>query len=360
VTTTAIRRGPDPVARRPSGHHRAPLVEVLERYQRAGTVPFSCPGHKLGGGADTTLVALLGPRLFAADVWLDTATHDRTLRAAEALTAAAWGADRCLFLGNGSSSGNHAFLLAATVLGMLAHAGTRLAAWLLPARTPAPATDQLDLDPIFDWRDARMDQQAPPPPEPPPDWARVLRRSRYRRRRPVAQWALGALLLVAVGGAMFQAGQAVAPTRPAAATPVLTTHDAGRHAAAPKATRAPAPRSTAAPPRPRVLTLITRNIRSEADPNRVYLSPGKVTAGEASRGKRPEFAVRPGEVLRVRVHNQDRYIHSFTFAKARVNLDAWEGTVSAATFRAPRKPGVYEFYCRYRKVGMSGTLVVRG
>jgi arginine/lysine/ornithine decarboxylase len=113
VTTTAIRRTPKPPARRrPSRHHLAPLVEVLERYQAAGTVPFSCPGHKLGHGADPALVGLLGGRLFAADVWLGTATHDRTLRAAEALAADAWGADRCLFLGNGSSSGNHAFLLA--------------------------------------------------------------------------------------------------------------------------------------------------------------------------------------------------------------------------------------------------------
>jgi arginine/lysine/ornithine decarboxylase len=113
VTTTAIRRTPQPPARRrPFKHHRAPLVEVLERYQAAGTVPFSCPGHKLGHGADPALVGLLGPELFAADVWLGTATHDRTLRDAEALAADAWGADRCLFLGNGSSSGNHAFLLA--------------------------------------------------------------------------------------------------------------------------------------------------------------------------------------------------------------------------------------------------------
>jgi arginine/lysine/ornithine decarboxylase len=113
VTTTAIRHTPEhPARQRPSRHQRAPLVEVLERYQAAGTVPFSCPGHKLGHGADPALVALLGGQLFAADVWLDTATHDRTLRAAEALAADVWGADRCLFLGNGSSSGNHAFLLA--------------------------------------------------------------------------------------------------------------------------------------------------------------------------------------------------------------------------------------------------------
>jgi plastocyanin len=170
-------------------------------------------------------------------------------------------------------------------------------------------------------------------------------------------------VLVAVGAAMFQVGQAVAPTRPAAAQPAVILPDAGHGDAATETTHAPAPAApatTAPPPRPRVLTLVTRNIRSEADPNRVYLVPGQVTAAQAQAGKLPRFTARPGEALRVRVDNQDRYIHSFTFTKARVNLDAWEGTVSAATFRAPKTAGTYQFYCRYRKVGMSGTLVVRG
>ena len=92
--------------------HRVPFVEVLERYQRMGTLPFSCAGHKLGSGADREIVAMLGAELFAADVWLDTTTYDRTLREAEALAAATWGADRTFFLGNGSSSGNHAYMLA--------------------------------------------------------------------------------------------------------------------------------------------------------------------------------------------------------------------------------------------------------
>jgi arginine/lysine/ornithine decarboxylase len=101
-----------PPLRPVAAHQRAPFVEVLQRYQELGTVPFSCAGHKLGGGVDPALVNLLGAELFAADVWLDTTTHDQTLRAAEALAAAAWGADWSYFLGNGSSSGNHAFLLA--------------------------------------------------------------------------------------------------------------------------------------------------------------------------------------------------------------------------------------------------------
>jgi arginine/lysine/ornithine decarboxylase len=89
------------------------MVELLHRYQAVGTVPFSGPGHKLGAGVSRELLALLGPEVFAADVWLDTSTYDSTLRAAEALAATAWGAERSFFLGNGSSSGNHALLLGA-------------------------------------------------------------------------------------------------------------------------------------------------------------------------------------------------------------------------------------------------------
>jgi arginine/lysine/ornithine decarboxylase len=117
MTSNVIRLAPQDdrslAAAPPSpARQRVPLVEALERYQRLGTLPFSCAGHKLGSGADRELVAMLGAQLFAADVWLDTTTFDRTLRQAEALAAEAWGADRSFFLGNGSSSGNHAFLLA--------------------------------------------------------------------------------------------------------------------------------------------------------------------------------------------------------------------------------------------------------
>jgi hypothetical protein len=262
-----------------------------------------------------------------------------------------------------------AALLAATMLAMVVHTGSRLVAWLLPPRTPAlaagdPWSVRPARGPVFDWRRTRMDPYDPYLPEPPRDWARILKQSRYRRRRPLGRWAAGVLLLVSVGAVMFQVGQAVAPARPAAAQPAaqpaVILPDTGHGAVSAATTPAPAPTTTTTPPRPRMLTLITRNIRTEADPNRVYLVPGQVTAAQAHDGKRPQFVARPGEALRVRVDNQDRYIHSFTFAKARVNLDAWEGTVSAATFRAPSTAGTYQFYCRYRKVGMSGTLVVRG
>ena len=93
-------------------HRVVPLVEALQRYRAAGTVSFSTPGHKQGAGADAELRAMLGDDVFAHDVWLNTGDHHRALRAAEALAADAWGADRSLFLGNGSTAGNLAFLLA--------------------------------------------------------------------------------------------------------------------------------------------------------------------------------------------------------------------------------------------------------
>jgi lysine decarboxylase len=92
---------------------RAPVVEALTRYQAAGTVSFSTPGHKGGGGAEAALRNLLGADLFAADVWLNSGDHARALAEAEALAADAWGADRSLFLTNGSTGGNQALLPAA-------------------------------------------------------------------------------------------------------------------------------------------------------------------------------------------------------------------------------------------------------
>ncbi len=176
------------------------------------------------------------------------------------------------------------------------------------------------------------------------------------RRRPVARWALSLLVLAAVGGMMFQVGQALDPARSASAQPAPTY---AVITAPTPTTIARAATATTAAPLPRVLDLITRNIGTEQSPDRVYLQRGVVGAAQALQGKHPQFVVRRGELIKMRVDNQDHFIHSFTFAKSRVNLDAWEGTTSSATFHAPAAPGTYQFYCRYRKLGMSGTLVVR-
>lgn len=99
-------------------HHRAPLLEALRRFKQGDFAPFSTPGHKRGNGADPELVELFGPDAFTADIPLSGAADDLHLRhdvlgQAEALGAAAWGAERSFYLLNGSSAGNHAYLLAA-------------------------------------------------------------------------------------------------------------------------------------------------------------------------------------------------------------------------------------------------------
>jgi plastocyanin len=100
---------------------------------------------------------------------------------------------------------------------------------------------------------------------------------------------------------------------------------------------------------------LTKNLGTEQAPNRVYLAAGQAGTHH------PRFVARPGELVRIAVNNQDNVLHSLTLDPAEVNLDAWAGKVSLTEpFRAPTRPGTYTFYCRYRKAGMSGTLVVRG
>jgi arginine/lysine/ornithine decarboxylase len=98
-------------------HRRAPLLDGVLAYQRQGIVPYSTPGHKLGIGADAELRDTFGEHAFRADIPLgggvgDTHFGGDALRVAEAMAADAWDADRSFFLLNGSTAGNHAFLLA--------------------------------------------------------------------------------------------------------------------------------------------------------------------------------------------------------------------------------------------------------
>jgi lysine decarboxylase len=95
----------------PNPQQAAPLVDVIEEYLATGTVAFSTPGHK-GRMAESDLQSLLGDGIFRADVWLDTSRLDAALRAAERLAADTWGADDAWYVVNGSSSGNHALLMA--------------------------------------------------------------------------------------------------------------------------------------------------------------------------------------------------------------------------------------------------------
>ena len=97
-------------------HSRAPVLEGIARYRAMHMTPFSTPGHKQGAGMDLELMALFGPLALMSDIPVSGGVDDihfkwDILRQAEELGADAWGADRSFYLVNGSSTGNHAFLL---------------------------------------------------------------------------------------------------------------------------------------------------------------------------------------------------------------------------------------------------------
>jgi heme/copper-type cytochrome/quinol oxidase subunit 2 len=178
---------------------------------------------------------------------------------------------------------------------------------------------------------------APPPVDQP----------RPRRSGALSILVVTALVVTAVAIGAYQAGE-----RRATPTPTSTGAAGGFGA---NVTSVPTPSATTAPPKARVIgRLVTKNLGTEQTPNRVYLATGQA-------GTHPKFVARPGELIRIQVDNKDTVLHSLTLDPAEVNLDAWAGKISLTeAFRAPRRPGTYTYYCRYRKAGMSGTLVVRG
>lgn len=97
---------------------RAPFLEGLVGYSRAGIIPFHTPGHKQGRTLDSELKDALGLSPFLLDVsdeiFAPDKAHDSAvvLREAEALAADAFGAERSFFLHNGTTAGIHAMLLA--------------------------------------------------------------------------------------------------------------------------------------------------------------------------------------------------------------------------------------------------------
>ncbi|MGC9220563.1 MAG: aminotransferase class I/II-fold pyridoxal phosphate-dependent enzyme [Solirubrobacteraceae bacterium] len=102
-----------PAAEQPS----APYLEAITAYGLRGSTRFHVPGHKGGGGADPGYRSAVGLAALALDVPLDIYGIDIGLsptpyQQAELLAAEAYGAERCLFLTNGATQGNHALCLA--------------------------------------------------------------------------------------------------------------------------------------------------------------------------------------------------------------------------------------------------------
>jgi arginine decarboxylase len=109
----------------PSGHRAlqptAPYLEAVVSYGFRSPTRFHVPGHKVTG-ADPGLLHALGEDAIALDIpqdieGIDIGPSPTPYERAEALAAAAYGAQRCWFLTNGASQGNHALALALAPLG---------------------------------------------------------------------------------------------------------------------------------------------------------------------------------------------------------------------------------------------------
>ena len=97
----------------------------MAAYGLRGSTRFHVPGHKGGGGADPGLRSALGDAALLLDVpqdieGIDLGPSPTPYERAERLAAEAYGAERCWFLTNGATQGNHALCLA------LAGPGTRV------------------------------------------------------------------------------------------------------------------------------------------------------------------------------------------------------------------------------------------
>jgi arginine decarboxylase len=105
---------PDP---NPAEQPTAPYLEAVAAYGLRGSTRFHVPGHKGGEGADPGLRRALGDAALLLDVpqdieGIDLGPSPTPYQRAERLAAEAYGAERCWFLTNGATQGNHALCLA--------------------------------------------------------------------------------------------------------------------------------------------------------------------------------------------------------------------------------------------------------
>jgi arginine decarboxylase len=99
-----------------------PYLAALISYGFRGSTRFHVPGHKGGGGADPGLLNAFGENALALDIpqdieGIDVGPSPTPYEQAEQLAADAYGAERCWFLTNGATQGNHALCLALASLG---------------------------------------------------------------------------------------------------------------------------------------------------------------------------------------------------------------------------------------------------
>jgi arginine/lysine/ornithine decarboxylase len=92
-------------------HRAMPMVEHIRDLRNRDVTTYLSIGHKLGAAVDPEILALLGRDLFESNTWITGDEFHDALHRSEVLAADAWGADQSFYLVDGSSSGNHAFLL---------------------------------------------------------------------------------------------------------------------------------------------------------------------------------------------------------------------------------------------------------
>ncbi|MBF6090114.1 ornithine decarboxylase [Nocardia cyriacigeorgica] len=98
-------------------HARAPLLEALADYRRAGRYGYTPPGHRQGRGIDKRVAETIGLDAFRSDVLAGPGLDDRLMRGgyladAEALMADAVGAETTFFSTCGSSLSVKAAMMA--------------------------------------------------------------------------------------------------------------------------------------------------------------------------------------------------------------------------------------------------------
>jgi len=95
----------------------APLAEALKRIENRPVVGFGAPAHNQGAAIPSGMRALLGKRVFQADVLTPKGLDDRTegalaLQRAHEIAAEAWNADFCRFVTGGSTQSLHTVMAA--------------------------------------------------------------------------------------------------------------------------------------------------------------------------------------------------------------------------------------------------------
>ena len=126
---------------------KAPIIEAIKRYHKAGIIPFTTPGHKMGKGVLEEDREFL-EHAFYNDIPMQNGADDRresegVQQEAEKLMAKAVGADQTYFSTNGSSLSAHVAILT------IANAGDKILMSRNAHKSGIAALVMAEVTPIF-------------------------------------------------------------------------------------------------------------------------------------------------------------------------------------------------------------------